>query len=58
MSVVIIPSPAPEPGALDGWAIVCSICAAKGHRSVGSSSLETLARQQAHGHAQWHAGRG
>lgn len=56
--VSILPSAASEPGALDGFSITCTFCAARGYRTVGGSSLETLARQEAAGHAAWHATRG
>ena len=50
---------ASEPGALDGFGLVCSLCTERhGIRFVGSSSLEVLARQELNAHGAWHAGRG
>lgn len=52
------PRPAPEPGALDGFAVTCDDCGERagldGARLIGTSSLESLAREQSAMHARWH----
>lgn len=57
--ITLHPFKATEPGALDGFGVACPLCTERhGTRFVNTSSLESLARQYAAGHARWHASRG
>ncbi len=56
--ITIHPVPASEPGALPGFAWSCDRGTCGRFEFVGSSSLESLARQGAAEHARWHDGRG
>jgi hypothetical protein len=52
--VQILTLTATEPGALDGFKLVCDEC---GGRIVGTSSLPVCARNDASAHERWHANR-
>lgn len=49
VNVEVVPKTATEPGALDGWAVLCSLCG-----KTGGSSLRGMADQLAMEHRHFH----